>query len=144
MGNKRQFPSEVNWQSTNPATGFLPLNNNTNHGGSQPSGNTTGAMAGTNVIYSQIVDTSRLDNIGIEVNFNVTGGATGTLEVMGSVSGVNFYALTFVPPLAQPAGAGLGYLIDLNQYPWQYILLRYTNASGTGTMTAYVQYKDVN
>lgn len=142
MGHKNQFPSPLNWQSNNPSLTFLPTNNNTVDKGSVPSGVLNGAMAGTNVIYSQIIDMSRMDNIGAEVNFS--GTAIGTLEIMVSNSGANFYALTFNPALAQPSGSSGGYAIDLNQLPFKYIMFRYTNASGTGTLTIYLQSKDLN
>jgi len=134
----------VSWQSTNPATGFLPLNNNTANIGSVPSGHPIGAMASTNTIYSQIMDVSRADNIGIEVNFNVTGNAVGTFQVMVSNSGINFDALTFTIPLAQPTGSPLAYFVNLTQLAAKYVMLQYTNTSGTGTMTAYIQMKDLN
>lgn len=130
------------WQATNPATGFLPLNNNTNQQGSLPSGNISGAMASTNTIYSQIIDISRMDNMGLEVSW--TGTPTGTFQVMVSNSGINFYALTFNPALTQPAGSPGGYAVDLNQLPFKYIMLQYTNSTGSGTLTAYGQVKDLN
>ena len=139
MSGKNQYPVTFNWQSTNPFTGFLP---NPNPGGSLPSGVVNGAMASTNTIYSQIIDISRMDNVGLEVNW--TGTPTGTLQVMGSNSGINAYALTFTPPLGQPAGSAGGYLIDLTQYPFKYIMLEYTNSSGSGTLTVYGQNKDLN
>ena len=120
MSGKNQYPISFNWQSANPATGFLPLN--ANQTGSVPSGTLAGAMASTNTIYSQIVDISRMDNSGLEVNW--TGTPTGTLSVMVSNSGINFYALTFSPVLAQPAGSAGGYTIDLNQLPYKYLMLK--------------------
>lgn len=132
----------LSWQATNPATGFLPLNNNTVSQGSIPSGNPNGAMASTNTIYTQIVDISRMDNMGLEITW--TGTPTGTFSVMVSNSGINFYALTFNPILAQPAGAPGGYAIDLNQLPFKYLMLQYINASGSGVLTAYGQVKDLN
>jgi hypothetical protein len=142
LGHKRQYPSELNWQTTNPVTTFLPLNNNTATRGSVPSGITNGSMTGTTTIYSNIVDSSLLDNIGAEVTY--TGTATGTITVMASNSGINFYALTFSPTLAQPSGSFGGYLIDLNQLPFRYYMFVYTNVSGTGSLTVYMQAKDIN
>ena len=130
------------WQSANPATGFLPLNANTNQQGSIPSGVLIGAMASTNTIYSQIVDISRMDNMGLEVTW--TGTPTGTFQVMVSNSGINFYALTFSPVLTQPAGSGGGYAVDLNQLPFKYLMLQYANTSGSGSLTVYGQVKDLN
>jgi hypothetical protein len=132
----------MSWQSTSPVTGFLPLNSEGVRMGSHPSGVLNGAMASTNTIYTQIVDISRGDNVGVEINYS--GTATGTIQVMCSNSGANFYALTFSPVLTQPAGASGGYLINLQQLPFKYFFLQYTNASGSGTLTAYTQIKDLN
>jgi uncharacterized membrane protein len=99
-------------------------------------------MASTNTIYTQIIDVSKMDNLGLEVTW--TGTPTGTFTVNGSNSGINFYPLTFSPVLTQPAGGAGGYLIDLTQYPFKYILLEYVNSSGTGTITVYAQCKDLN
>lgn len=99
-------------------------------------------MASTNIIYTQILEISRMDNSGLEVTW--TGTPTGIFEVMVSNSGINFYALTFSPVLAQPAGAAGGYAVDLNQLSFKYFMLRYTNVSGTGTITVYGQNKDLN
>jgi hypothetical protein len=130
------------WQTTSPATGFLPLNINSASQGSAPSGLLNGVMSSTNTIYSQILDISRMDNMGLEVTW--TGTPTGTFSVMVSNSGINFYALTFNPVLTQPAGSAGGYAIDLNQLPFKYLMLQYVNASGSGTIAVYGQVKDLN
>lgn len=140
MGHKNQFPIAFQWQVTNPAIGFLPLPANQN--GSAPSGVITSALSGTNTIYSQIIDLSRLDVLGLEVTF--TGTPTGTLSVMASNSGINFYSLTFDPALTQPTGSGLGYVVNIAKYSFKYVMLQYTNSSGTGTLTVYGQSKDWN
>lgn len=139
MSGKNQFPVPFNWQAANPATGFLPTPYQT---GSAPSGVLVGAMASTNTIYSQIIDLSKMDNAGLEVNW--TGTPTGTFTVNVSNSGLNFYALTFNPVLTQPAGAAGGYAISLNQYPFKYLMLKYVNASGSGSLTVYGQMRDLN
>jgi hypothetical protein len=139
MSGKNQYPIVYNWQSTSPVIGFLP---NPYQGGSLPSGINSGSMSGTNTIYSNIVDLSKMDNIGLEVTW--TGSPVGTFQVMSSNSGQFFYALTFNPPLAQPSGSGSGYVIDLYGYPFKYIMLQYTNTSGTGSLFVYGQNKDLN
>lgn len=139
MSGKNQYPNTYNWQSTSPVTGFLPTHS---PGGSTPSGTVAGTMSSTNTIYSNIIDLAKMDNIGLEITW--TGTPTGTFQVMGSNSGINFYALTFNPALGQPAGSAGGYLIDLTGYPFKYIMLEYMNASGSGTLTAYGQSKDLN
>lgn len=139
MSGKKQNPNTFNWQSANPATGFIPTHS---PGGSSPSGTVAGTMASTNVIYTNIVSIAQIDNVGLEVTW--TGTPTGTFEVFVSNSGINFYALTFDPVLGQPAGSASGYAVNLNQLPFTYIYLKYTNASGSGTITVYAQSKDLN
>lgn len=139
MSGKNQYPVTFNWQSANPVTTFLP---NPNQSGSIGSGTVGGVMATTATIYSQIIDISKMDNIGLEVTW--TGTPTGTFTVNVSNSGISFYALTFSPALAQPAGSASGYAIDLNQIPFKYIMLKYINASGSGVLSVYGQNKDLN
>lgn len=99
-------------------------------------------MASTNVIYSQIIEKSRQQNVNLEVTW--TGTPTGTFEVLVSDSGINFYALTFNPVLSQPAGSASGYTINLSDLSAKYMMLKYTNASGSGSLTVYGQFQDVN
>jgi hypothetical protein len=83
-----------------------------------------------------------MDNTGLEVTW--TGTPTGTLSVMVSCSGINFYALTFNPVLTQPSGSAGGYAINLNQLPFKWLMLQYVNSSGSGVLTVYGQNKDLN
>lgn len=141
---KAQFPSAFNWQTTSPVTGFLPTPGPHSDvaGNSTKSGTLAGTMASTNVIYTNILGIRQMDNQGIELTW--TGTPTGTIEVMVSNSGINFYALTFSPVLAQPVGSAGGYVIALHDVPFQYMFIRYTNISGAGTITAYSQCKANN
>lgn len=133
MGNKNQNTFHFNWQSATPIP-FVPNTSLT--------GVTAGVMATTATIYSNIVDVTIKDNLGLEVTW--TGTPTGTISILGSASGAAFYALTFSPVLTQPSGSADGYLIDLNQFPWKYILVKYVNASGSGTLSVYLTTKDLN
>lgn len=142
---KAQFPSQFNFQSTSPVTGFLPAPGPGQDvaGNSKPlSGVKAGVMTGTSTIYSNIIGVRQMDNAGIEVAW--TGTPTGTLQVMVSNSGINFNALTFNPALSQPAGSAGGLAIALRDLPFQYLMLQYTNASGSGTLTATGQFKANN
>lgn len=141
---KAQFPSTFNWQTTSPVIGFLPSPgpHQSVAGNSPPSGILAGAMSGTNTIYTNILGIRQMDNVGIEVTW--TGSPTGALSVMCSNSGINFYALTFSPALGQPSGSAGGYLINMTALPFQYLYLQYTNTSGSGLITAYVQSKANN
>lgn len=141
---KAQFPATQNWQATSPITNFLPCPgpNCSVAGNSPPSGTLSGTMSGTNTIYTNIIGIRQSDNIGIELTY--TGTPTGTIQVMVSNSGLNFYALTFDPALTQPAGSAGGYVISMTALPFQYFFIQYTNASGSGTITAYFQSKANN
>src|ERR1700683_3188987 len=124
---KAQFPSSFNWQTTSPVIGFLPAPgpNQDVAGNSPKSGTLAGTMSGTNTIYTNILGLRQSDNQGIEITW--TGNPTGTLQIMVSNSGINFYALTYSPPLGQPAGSGSGYVIANIGIPFQYCFLQYTN-----------------
>ena len=141
---KAQFPAVLNWQSTSPVTSFLPCPgpNCSVAGNSPPSGTLSGTMASTNTIYTNIIGIRQSDNVGIEVTW--TGTPTGTISVMVSNSGINFYALTFNPALAQPTGAAGGYVISMTALPFQYCFVQYINASGSGSIAAYFQAKANN
>lgn len=141
---KAQFPSQFTWQTTSPVTGFLPgPGPNQDVAGNSPKTVVkAGVMTGTTTIYSNILGIRQTDNQGIELTW--TGTPTGTFSIMVSNSGINFYALTFNPVLAQPAGSAGGYVISLTAIPFQYMFIQYVNASGSGTVTAYSQAKANN
>lgn len=130
MAGKNQFTYQLNWVATNPA----PFRANT-----PASGTLSGTMSGTNTVYSQIVDVHTIDNCGLELTW--TGTPTGDIQILASSSGTSFYPISFSPSLTQPAGSAGGYLINLNQFPWQYIMVQYTNASGSGSLSAYLTAK---
>lgn len=142
--SKSQSPIEFLWQSTSPVTGFLPAPGpgQTANGNSPLTGSATGTMSGTNVVYSNIVGMQQWDNVGLEIAW--TGSPTGTILILGSNSGVNFPSLTFNPTLSQPAGSAGSFLIDLTGYPFRYLMIQYTNATGTGAISAYGQAKANN
>lgn len=133
MGVKNQFTIQMNWQDTTPVP-FVP--------NTPLTGVTEGVMTGTDTIYSNILDVTIKDNNGLEVTW--TGDPTGTIQIMGSISGSAFYALTFNPPLTQPAGAPGGFLIDVNQYPFKYLMVQYDNISGDGLLNVWLTSKDLN
>lgn len=145
MSGKNQAPFAFNWQASDPRTGFLPLNLNTQGKGSVPSGVVSGTMSGTNTIYSQIVDVSRMDDVAIE--FNWTGTPTGTISLLVSNSAINWPSISataFTPAFVQPSGTAAFEGMNLSLLGFKYILLQYTNASGAGVLTAYGQVKDLN
>jgi len=109
-----------------------------------------GVMSGTSTINSTPQYVFNQDNLGLEVSW--TGTPTGTITVLGSISQqfqdagatATFYSFTFGPALPQPAGSGGSFLVNLNQVPFPYIKVSYTNVSGSGTLNVFLSGKDLN
>ncbi len=142
---KAQFITTLNWNTTDPALTYLPIPGpgSTTARNSQPlSGVTAGVMTGTNTIWSNIIGLQQMDVTGIEVAW--TGTPTGTLSVLVSNSGINWPALTFNPTLVQPSGSASSIFIQLSPIGASEFYLKYVNASGSGTITAYLQNKAFN
>lgn len=137
---KSQFPSTFNWQSTNPTASFLPITSTA--GNSNPSGALSGTMSGTNTIYSNILGMRQTDVQGLEIAW--TGTPSGNLQVMISISGINWTAINFIPAITQPTGTPDNIYINLSTIGMQYMYLQYTNSTGTGQLTAYSQCKAFN
>jgi len=100
------------------------------------------AVSGTNTYTSDTFNAADFDNCGLEIVF--TGTMVGTLEITASISNSNFIPLTFSPVLSQPTGSNLKYLVNLNQFPFPYYQVSYTNASGSGTLDVWSSGKDLN
>lgn len=128
MGSKKSIPGSNN-SPGNPLTPGLVLLPST-------------AISSTNTYTSPVFNAINLDNIGLDVVF--TGTPTGTLTVNCSIDGVVFTSLTFNPVLTQPSGGNLRYLISLNQLPYPYLQVSYTNSSGSGTLQVNLSGKDIN
>lgn len=101
-----------------------------------------GVMTGTTVIISNPTNIQNLDNIGVQISW--TGTAVGVIEIDCSIDGTNYFALSFGPALTQPAGTAGGYLVNLTELPYPLIRVKYTNASGTGTLSVWICGKDLN
>ena len=155
MSGKSQYPVSlgpignnlpgISWQSTDPRTGFLPLNANTQGQGSVVSGNPNGVMSGTSSIWSSILDVSRMDAIFFELIWNNGGGtASGVLSVLVSDSAINWNALSFTPQLPQPTGTNAKMGINISVIGFKYVLLEYDNTSGSGILNAWMQARDWN
>lgn len=100
------------------------------------------AMTSTTTFHSDPLPVMNVDNIGIELSW--TGTPTGTFSIEASNSQLAWITLTFNTALTQPAGSANSIGLDINQFPFYYIRITYTNASGTGAANAYVTVKDVN
>lgn len=119
-----------------------------------------GAMSGTNTITSQVTAITGLDNIGFQ--FDWTGSPTGTFQVQISSNynqdenGVVLSAGTWVPitvtywngstfvtATSIPTSVGTPIYVDISVISAPYIRCQYTNASGSGTLTAVVCGKSI-
>ncbi len=100
------------------------------------------SVSSTNTYVSLTQAVANKDNVGLQIIF--AGTMVGTLTVNCSIDNVHFDALTFSPVLTQPSGSALRYLIDLNQVPFPYFNVSYTNASGSGTLSVFFSAKDLN
>lgn len=94
------------------------------------------AQAMVNSVTSSAQNVQNFDNIGLQITW--TGTPTGTIAVLGSNDDTTYYALTFQPALAQPAGAVGGYLVSINQFPFPYMKVRFTSTALTAQTVATV------
>lgn len=101
-----------------------------------------GVMTGTTKLPSKSQDVSNFDNVGLQ--FEWSGTPNGTLAILGSIDGVNFRPWTPSPSLTNPAGSASGFITGLNQFPFPYFQVTYTNASSTGVLDVWVFSKDLN
>lgn len=133
MGSKKTNTFEFNWVASPniPYSPNVPL-----------SGVTNGVMSGTNTIYSNVQFIENVDNVGVEIEY--TGTAAGTITILASISGNNFFELPFNPIITQPAGSTGGCCGSINQQPYKYLIVKYVNASGAGILNVYLETKDLN
>jgi hypothetical protein len=102
----------------------------------------SGTMTGTATINSIATNISNLDNVSIQISW--TGTPTGTISVLSSVDGTNYVTVMSTSDIGQPAGVAGGYLISLNQMPFPWVRLQYVNASGSGTLSAWISGKEIS
>lgn len=100
------------------------------------------AVSGTSTHISSVTNITNLDNIGLQLNY--TGTMAGTFLVECSPDNIIYDSLTFNPVITQPSGASGHYLISLNQVPWQFVRVSYTNVSGSGVINVTITGKDLN
>jgi hypothetical protein len=117
-------------------------------------------MTGTGVITSPVTCIQWLDNIGVQFNFS--GSPVGTFQVQvsadysqdaqGNVTNPGNWAavpLTYLLTGASttattvPTSVGSPIYLDLNQLSAPWVRVVYTNASGTGTLNAFITAKQL-
>jgi hypothetical protein len=110
---------------------------------------TNAAMSGTSTITSPVTNIQFLDLIGYQMNF--TGTPTGTFQVQisidyaqdnnGNVTNPGNWDNMALSPTPVAAGASGIIYVDIIDTSAPWIRLQYTNASGTGTLNAFITAK---
>lgn len=105
-----------------------------------------GDMTGN--LVSSVTGASYQDNIGLQIQWT-SANAIGYISIQASInynpvtSSGDFYELTFDPVLQQPNSDSDGYLVNLNQLPFNFYRVNYVATSGTGTLNVWVTSKEV-
>jgi hypothetical protein len=86
------------------------------------------------------------DVVGVQLNYTSGGSPVGTLEIQGSVDGDNYASLYLningASGLTVPIPANSSpIVVDLYGSALPFLKLKYTRASGTGTMNIFFTYK---
>ena len=94
----------------------------------------TVAILAPGVVQTQAIKAIDFETFSFQAEW--TGTIVGTLAILGSIDGVNFRS--FGAQLAVQPGDGSGFfgtIAPLYGHGMKYLMMTYTNASGTGTMT---------
>jgi hypothetical protein len=89
-----------------------------------------------------------MDNIGLQFHYTGTA-ATGTWSFEASntsttgADGTWFVVTLDDPPPAPSASAGADFGVDLNQWPYEWVRLKYTRTSGSGTLDVIALGKEI-
>ena len=104
------------------------------------------AVTGTNTYYSSKTSLSGLVNLSYHLSWTGTTAGTFTVQVSNVASPAeddddDWIDLTLDDAITQPAGSAGKFGVDLSEVGFEWIRLKYVNASGTGTVTAIVKGK---
>lgn len=100
------------------------------------------AVSGTNTYLSLPIGIKNTDIIGIQLVW--TGTVTGTFTIQHSPDGVSYDSIVLSPIITQPAGSAGHWSVVLQFDPFQWVQVKYVNASGSGTVDIIACAKDVN
>lgn len=107
---------------------------------------TSQAVSGTSVYRAAKTDLRSLPDASYQ--FIWTGTPTGTIIIQVSnlpeppdTSDTGWNTLTLAVAITQPAGSASGDYCDLAALPFRWVRCKYTNASGSGTLAAWVAAK---
>src|SRR5262249_51355287 len=107
-----------------------------------------GDMSGSITSYG--FNVRAMDNIGLQFVYTGTA-ATGAWSFYGSNDSTdgprgpgNWFSVTLTSPPPDPSGSsGAGFGVDINQWPYQWIQVRYTRTSGSGTLNIIALGKEI-
>lgn len=91
------------------------------------------AVSGTNVYESKPVNIQNFDTIPFELVW--TGTMSGQFVILASVTGINYFPLPGFT-VNSPIGSTGGDLVDIWGTSFNWLILQYINASGSGEITA--------
>lgn len=125
-------------------SGIAPANAFRTAGGA---GDTQGvAVSGTTTYYSDPTDVARILNPSYHLEWS--GTPTGTFTVWGSnktdpnlTNDADWFSPALAIAIVQPAGTASKDFVDLGGWPFRKLRLKYVNASGTGTIHAFIAGK---
>ena len=93
---------------------------------------------------SASMQTGWVDNIGIQLNVT-TSANTGQFAIQGSNDNTNWANVTVSPSIPALAGANTVILVNINQWPFEYIRIGFTLGTRTnGSVTAWVKEKSIS
>lgn len=109
------------------------------------------AVSSTTTYTSAASNILNLDNIGIQCNFTSTPTGTLTIEVSldhaetatGEITVAGNWITVSNSSTSISSGSPTNVYYDLNQLSAPWVRLKYINASGSGTLTAYLCGKSV-
>ncbi len=104
-----------------------------------------GAVSSTTTYHSETFNMSNLDDVGLQIQF--TGTPTGTLTIEVSINNSTWDTIPTAdinPSVVSPSGSAIDNVYSIKLSPFPYLRVSYTNASSTGTLSAWVSGKDLN
>lgn len=106
------------------------------------------AVSGTTVYRSLKTSVKLVKDSSYTLEWTGTPAGTFVVQVsnrpstgLSDSTDTGWVTLTLDRAITQPAGAASGDAVDLAGLPYAWVRLKYTNASGSGNITAYVTAK---
>ncbi len=112
---------------------------------------TNGAMAGTDVLTSEVISLEGRTLCGVQLVWSSTAVGAWSFEASANYQKLgadatatgDWTVFTLAVSPSNPAGTAGSVLVDLSEVPWDHVRIKYTNASSTGTLQGYVNGRPV-